>query len=121
SMMEPMQKAKAMAQMMLRWRKTRGGTVALSPLYDWIAIHAAKKIGARTRRVMTRASFQAYSEPPHCKASKRHTTAGVKTRLPIGSMRLSFSTTVSLLLGGVGRSRNKMRRATETAPMGKLT
>ena len=76
---------------MLRFRKIRGGTVAVSCFQCWMAMKTEMKTAKRTRRAMMRPSFQGYVEPPHWRANKRQTMLETKKTVPIGSSWLTCS------------------------------
>lgn len=74
-----------------------------------------------TNRAMMRALDQAYLEPPHWRASKRQTTAGMNTRVPGRSSCPSFCFQEwSLLICVPGALKKKKMKKMVTAPRGRL-
>ena len=97
----------------------RIGTVARSPMRNWIYMKMPMRIPPRIKRTMMRALSHEYVVPPHCRARSRQTIPGRKTIVPRGSSFIICSFRVSVfLLGGVDRMN---RRTTKTTPpMGRL-
>ena len=105
---------------MLRFLTIRGGTVAFSCFNIWTPMKAIIRTPNRTRRATIRQLFQAYVDPPHCKARRRQTTPGMKKNVPTGSSFSIFSRTVRPEFAGAGALRMKAMMMSVTAPMGKL-
>jgi hypothetical protein len=76
---------------MLRWVMSLGGTVALSPFQNWIAMKAAMRRPKMTKSAMMRPLPQGYLVPPQVRAKRRHTMAGMKTAVPKRSNSLTRS------------------------------
>lgn len=118
---EPRQAPNMAQDHMLRFLKTRGGTVAFSCFQICTPIKASMSRPNRMKSTMMRALAQLYSVPPHWSASRRQMTPGMKRMVPIGSMTLSFAIhpcwTAFLRLGEVKKKKMKMA---VTAPKGRL-
>jgi len=82
---DPREKANSAANATLLCRTIRRGTVAYSPFHTWIPIKTMMRTPNRTKRAMIRPLDQAYFVPPHWRASRRQTIAGMNTAVPIGS------------------------------------
>jgi hypothetical protein len=75
----------------LRCIKMRGGTVAVLGRRIWIATNATSKTACSDRSALMTLLFQAWSTPPHCKASSKHTVPGINTAVPGKSSCFNFS------------------------------
>lgn len=84
-----------------------------------------KEMPKQINVTITRGLLQGYCVPPHCRASRRQITDGMKIMVPIGSKRLSVSHDVCFaksredVTGDLGRKISMTTSA--MAPIGKLT
>lgn len=120
----------------LRCLKSRGGTMAVFGRKTWIATKAIRRIDIMVRRAMTRPLFHwislmhdwcplrvsltAYCCPPHCNASTKHMTPGIRHNAPSGSSWSSFSFVESVTVFELGTLIVKARTIRTSPPMGKL-
>lgn len=121
SIMDPAkQSMKTAPAKMLRRVMTLAGTVAVLGMRAWTTPNAIIPRTKRTIKRMIRQLFHEYVEPPHCNASRRHTTLGTKKNVPSGSSRVKCSTGRALDGGLCGRWSNTMMLRAAKHPMGRL-
>jgi hypothetical protein len=114
-------KVKPAAQLTLRCSITFGGTVAVSGISVSTRQKPIARTPKRTSRAMIRPSFQAYVEPPHCRAKRRQTTDGTRHRTPRGSkLRICSLIGDFFFCSCFGGVQTNNIRIHETAPMGRL-
>jgi hypothetical protein len=106
---------------MLRFVISFGGTVALSPFQNWIAMKAAIRRPKTTKSAMMRPLPQGYWTPPQVRAKRRHTMAGMKTAVPKRSNSLIRSPQESSLTAArSGDLKKNAMTMMVMAPIGKL-
>lgn len=99
---------------------TLGGSDAVSGILIWTRANAKAHTPNMMKSRMILQLFHAYTEPPHCRASKRQTVDGMKNKVPRGSRRRICSLTEAGALGFEGTLRKKKRRMKATTPTGRL-
>lgn len=114
----PRHSAKAPAVQTLRWRKTRGGTVASSPRRRCRQRNRARRAAEAARRERTGAEAQGWDEPPHWRARRRAAMEGVKRRVPSGSRRRRRWGQVRCVRGRRGSGKRRRMTRIVTAPWG---
>ena len=104
----------------LRCLKMRGGTVAVSCFQTWMAIKKVMRTPKMTSNAIIRPSFQAYFDPPHCRARRRHTILGRKQKFPRGSSCRNFCLIELPAVFGLGNLRTKTIIRIVSAPIGRF-
>lgn len=99
----------------------RRGTVALSPSRYWTKPHKRKQTAKMHQQRMMRQLLHAYSVPPHCRASRRQMTHGMRSSVPTRS-KLSMNSLKPLgsFFACSGSLRKRRITAKVTPPKGRL-
>lgn len=99
-----------------------GGRVPMSPFQSWTPMKTMISRPNPTNNPMMRELLHAYSAPPHCRASSRQMTPGMKRAAPMMSSCLMRSRKERERVSSVLRLtwRKKKTMAMATPPMGRL-
>jgi hypothetical protein len=100
---------------------TRGGTVAVSCFHIWIETKAIIKTPNRTKSAIMRPLDHSYLEPPHCRASSKQMTPGMKQMVPsMSSTRILSLRVEPACRAFLGDGKKKRMKTAVTAPKGRL-
>ena len=116
----PMKTEINVAAMTLRWLMICLGMVG-NDILIWRNTKTTKRIPDTVKRAMILPLFQGYVTPPHCRASKKQTTAGISVTVPRGSSRMMNSDTLRLSdFWGFGVSKRTIMADKAAPPNGRL-